>query len=135
MERDYSATPLAKKLGIEDEMTVALVNPPAGAVEAIGPLPDGARLSRRVPGADLLLWWPADARDLSRRVSELAVHVGPAGVWVLWAKRSSGVKTDVTEQAVRAAGLATGLVDNKVAAFDGTWSALRFVPRRGDRAT
>lgn len=30
-------------------------------------------------------------------------------------------------------GLATGLVDNKVAAIDETWSALRFVVRRENR--
>jgi hypothetical protein len=34
---------------------------------------------------------------------------------------------------VREAGLATGLVDNKVCAIDATWSALRFVVRRADR--
>jgi hypothetical protein len=31
---------------------------------------------------------------------------------------------------VRALGLATGLVDNKVCAIDETWSGLRFVARR-----
>ena len=35
--------------------------------------------------------------------------------------------------AVRARGLATGLVDNKVCAVDETWSGLRFVRRLADR--
>jgi len=34
---------------------------------------------------------------------------------------------------VREIGLANGLVDNKVAAIDDTWSGLRFVYRRADR--
>jgi hypothetical protein len=36
------------------------------------------------------------------------------------------VHTDVTENTVRAAGLANGLVDFKIAAIDETWSGLRF---------
>jgi hypothetical protein len=34
---------------------------------------------------------------------------------------------------VREAGLATGLVDNKICAVDETWSGLRFVFRLKDR--
>jgi len=47
----------------------------------------------------------------------------------------AGVRTDVTEHAVRNAGLANGLVDFKIAAIDETWSGLRFaaVSRRPDR--
>jgi hypothetical protein len=47
-------------------------------------------------------------------------------LWICWPKRASGVRTDVTENAVRAAGLANGLVDFKIAAIDETWSGLRF---------
>ena len=50
-----------------------------------------------------------------------------------WPKKSSGVATDLTENAVRDLGLARGLVDNKVCAIDETWSGLRFVVRLADR--
>jgi hypothetical protein len=43
------------------------------------------------------------------------------------------VPTDLTENAVRRAGLDLGLVDNKVCAIDDTWSGLRFVYRVADR--
>jgi hypothetical protein len=36
----------------------------------------------------------------------------------------------VTFEVVQPAGLATGLVDNKVCAIDATWTALRFVFRK-----
>ena len=128
VERDYSATPLAQKLGVGPEMTVATLGAPAGAVDKIGALPPGCRVIRRLSASvDLILWWPRDAVDLERRAAEMA---GRAGLWILWPKRSSGLDSDLTDQVVREAGLATGLVDNKVAAFDDTWSALRFVPRR-----
>ena len=47
-----------------------------------------------------------------------------------WPKRASGVATDLTQQAVREAGLAAGLVDYKVAAIDNTWSGLLFTRRK-----
>lgn len=54
-------------------------------------------------------------------------------LWVSWPKKTSGVSTDLDGNRVRAIGLATGLVDTKVAAVDETWSGLKFVWRRSDR--
>jgi hypothetical protein len=48
-------------------------------------------------------------------------------------KRASGVPTDIGEADIHRLGLATGLVDNKVAAIDEMWSAFRFVHRRTPR--
>jgi hypothetical protein len=50
-------------------------------------------------------------------------------VWVCWPKKASKVQTDMTEDVVRDVLLPTGLVDNKVAAVDETWSALKLVVR------
>jgi hypothetical protein len=52
------------------------------------------------------------------------------GLWVSWPKKSSGVKTDLTEQAFRDAILPLGWVDTKVVAIDQTWSALKFLRRK-----
>jgi len=72
--------------------------------------------------------------ELDRGLGSWHVALAPAGgLWIAWPKRSSGVVTDVTEAAVRQAGLATGLVDNKICAIDATWSGLRFVVRLVDR--
>jgi hypothetical protein len=43
------------------------------------------------------------------------------------------VATDLRFDAVQQVGLDAGLVDNKVAAIDATWSGLRFVYRLTDR--
>ena len=50
-----------------------------------------------------------------------------------WPKKTSGVATDLAFDAVQRVGLDAGLVDNKVAAIDDTWSGLRFVYRLADR--
>ena len=54
-------------------------------------------------------------------------------LWISWPKKASGVRTDITEDIVRAVALPTGLVDVKVAAVDEVWSGLKLVRRRGNR--
>lgn len=51
-------------------------------------------------------------------------------IWVSWPKRSSKVRTDVTEDRIRCLALPLGLVDVKVCAVDDTWSGLKLVIRR-----
>jgi hypothetical protein len=53
--------------------------------------------------------------------------------WISWPKKSSGVATDLTEDVIRAIGLANGMVDVKVCAVDDVWSGLKFVFRLKDR--
>jgi len=72
------------------------------------------------------LWFVGSAAELSARIGEMAKRAQANGLWICWPKRSSGVRTDVTENAVRGAGLANGLVDFKIAAIDEAWSGLRF---------
>jgi hypothetical protein len=68
-------------------------------------------------------------------VSALANRLTPAGgLWIGWPKKASGLATDLSEAIVRAAGLDTGLVDNKVCAINDIWSGLRFVIRLKDRS-
>jgi hypothetical protein len=52
------------------------------------------------------------------------------GLWVSWPKKSSGIKTDLTEHTFREIILPLGWVDIKVAAVDETWSALKFTRRQ-----
>jgi hypothetical protein len=51
-------------------------------------------------------------------------------VWVSWPKRAAKVKTDITEDVIRAVALPMGFVDVKVCAVDDTWSGLKLVIRK-----
>ncbi len=63
-----------------------------------------------------------------------AEALAPAGMlWISWPKKSSGVATDLTENAIRETGLALGLVDVKVCAVTDVWSGLKFVIPVKDR--
>ncbi len=127
----YSGTPLPKKLGIKPGSTVALAGAPSGVEATLGELPEGAALRKSARADnDLLLWFVRSRRDLERRVAAMGERAGRDGLWILWPKKASGVKSDVSEKLVRAAGLGAGLVDYKICAFDATWSGLRFARRK-----
>ena len=64
---------------------------------------------------------------------QIAVRRRVGGLWIAWPKKASGVASDFSDNAIRAAVLPRGLVDNKVCALDETWSALRLVWRRQKR--
>jgi len=51
-------------------------------------------------------------------------------LWAVWPKKTSSVVSDLSENAVREAGLSAGVVDTKVCAIDETWSGLRFSRRK-----
>ena len=55
-------------------------------------------------------------------------------IWVSWPKKASKVETDITEDTIRELALPLGLVDIKVCAVDETWSGLKLVIRKSNRA-
>ena len=131
----YSGTPLPKKLGLKEGHTLLLDGAPDGFDATLGELPPGVAHAAAADGAVHVIVAFTKARaDLERRFAALKAALAfDGGLWIGWPKRASGVTTDVTEDVVRAIGLAHGLVDNKVCAIDETWSGLRFVYRRQDR--
>ena len=128
----YSGTPLPKKLGIKPGMTVALLDAPDTFEETLGPLPEGAALAwDGSVTSPLAVWFLRSSAELEEGLARAIGAVAErGGLWMAWPKRASGVATDLTQQAVREAGLAAGLVDYKVAAIDNTWSGLLFTRRR-----
>jgi hypothetical protein len=102
-DKDYSGTPLGTKLGAK-------------------------------PGVDVLVLFTTRREELERRFPALKATMAPAdGLWVAWPKKAAKLETDLDFDAVQQAGLSNGLVDNKSAAIDETWQALRFVYRKDDR--
>jgi hypothetical protein len=79
---------------------------------------------------DLVFIGADDMHDL-KRLSEVKRWIEPNGaIWVIRAKGGRGAlrDTDLID-----AGLAAGLVDNKIASFSDTHGAMRFVFRLRDR--
>ena len=129
----YSGTPLPSKLGLKPGMRFVALTPPPDLDVLLAGAPDLQRLGR-VASFECALAFAASERTLSAHFSKLAPKLLDAGmIWIAWPKKSSGIATELTEDVVRRAGLAAGLVDVKVCAIDATWSGLKFVRRLRDR--
>ncbi len=135
----YSGTPLPKKLGIKQGMTVALVSAPPGF--SLGDLPEGAKVRRGARGRPgLVIWFVGSRLELGWEIRRIAGFASGSPLWIAWRKQSAkGARgragsSEPSESAVREAGLESGLVDYKVCAIDAEWSGLLFAPRRSGGA-
>jgi hypothetical protein len=131
----YSGTPLAARLGIKSGMVMRAVHAPKDYRDLLAPLPDGARVTTGARArADIVHHFAKRKDELSRALSAYRRELDSATpVWVSWPKKSAGVATDVTEDAIRALALPLGFVDIKVCAVSEVWSGLKLVVRRAER--
>jgi hypothetical protein len=130
----YSGTSLPVKLGIKPGNRVLLLGAPE--LPELQPLPDAVTVHRRTGALpyDVILLFCPDQAALHRRFAPTAASLTTAGaLWTCWLKKASGIATDLSDNEVRRHGLASGLVDIKVAAIDANWSGLKFVHRLRDR--
>jgi CheY-like chemotaxis protein len=127
----YSGTPLPRKLGIKANSVVVLVGAPHGFRKTLSELPEGAVLEDDARGpCDIILWFLRSREVLRDGMKGMAARMGTGRLWIIWPKKASGVQTSVTQNDVRAIGMAAGLVDFKVCAVDATWSGLAFTRRK-----
>ena len=126
MERVYT-TPLLDKLGIRPGMRVAVIgidDPDIRSLirERTSDLTEGAS----APDTDVVLFGAESPAELEP-LRTLARRIRPNGaIWVVSRKgKTATLRYDDLLEAAKAA----GLVDNKVASFSPTHTALRFVIR------
>lgn len=124
-ERDYSGRSLFEKLGVFAEAHVALV----GRNDETFVTALNARLAKAASQAlrtryDLIFVRIDSRRDLGR-LARAAAHLKPDGA--LWVFHPKGRGASPSDAEVRAAGIAAGLVDNKISAYNDSHTATRFV--------
>ena len=78
-----------------------------------------------------LLFFGADAPADLKKLKDLKGYIEPNGA--IWVIRPKGGRSALRDTDVIDAGLAAGLVDNKIASFSETHGALRLVLRLRDR--
>jgi hypothetical protein len=132
----YSGTPLAQKLGIRAGARLFVHGAPTNYPELLAPLPEGVRTVARIDLETDVIHLFATRQSNLRALLRRALNSmrSDAAVWVSWPKKAAGVPSDISEDAIRALALPTGLVDIKVCAVDETWSGLKLVLRRTERA-
>lgn len=126
-----SARPLIDKLGVRPGAKVAIVNlADAGFVTLLRTRTQDIANGKPSTPCDLVFFGAEAAQDLDR-LEELKVWIEPNGA--IWVIRPKGGRVAIRDTDVIAAGLAAGLVDNKIASFSETHGAMRLVFRIRDR--
>ena len=125
-----------KKLGYKAGLETFVAGAPA-SYESRLELPPETNvrwLARAKPGMAFVHIFCKEAAALKRKLVQLRRQIAPDGtIWVSWPKKAAGVKTDITEDKVRACALPLGLVDIKVCAVDEVWSGLKLMIRKSER--
>ena len=133
----YSATPLAKKLGIKPGEVLYVKNPPRDYSKLCAGLPPGTRLAKRFTGNPRFVHLFTASRDeLAAELAKYRQRIAQDGtIWISWPKKSSRLPSTVTEDTIREVALPLGLVDIKVCAVDDVWSGLKLMIRKELRET
>lgn len=131
----YKYTPLAKKLGIKRNTTLALINPPKDFKKTLSTLPQGVIIQKQpFSQSDLIILFVETQEDLQNSLTKISAKLEPNGkLWIAWRKKASQTATDVTQATVRKTGLTLGLVDYKVCSINPTWTGLLFAQRKSEK--
>ncbi len=126
-----STRPLLDKLGVKPGSKVAIVDLVDASFlrQLRGRTADIVRGKPRTP-CDLVFMGATSAKDLAR-LRDMKTWIEPNGA--IWVVRPKGGRAPISDTDVISAGLAAGLVDNKIASFSDTHGAMRLVFRLRDR--
>lgn len=131
----YSSTPLAKKLGIKSGDKIRLINHPDYYIKLFSDFPDNVKIiADKKTKKNFIHYFVFSENDLRKNILQLKNEIEQNGIiWISWHKKSSKIKTDVTENIIRDVALPIGLVDIKVCAIDDVWSGLKLMIRVSER--
>ena len=132
MSPDLTSTrPLLDKLGVKPGAKVAIVNlPDRGFTKLLRTRTSDVTMGRPSDPCDLVFVGVETRAELAR-ITEVKSWIEPNGA--IWVVRPKGGRSDLRDTDVIDAGLAAGLVDNKIASFSDTQGATRLVYRIKDR--
>jgi len=121
---------LIKKLRIQPEQRLLILNAPPAYAELLGELPQGAGLSEKPDGAyDFVHLFVTNSEELATHLPTAMDAVEYDGLfWISYPKRSSKVETDLSRDVLWGLMNATELRPVTQISIDNVWSALRFRP-------
>ena len=136
-DKDYSHRDITDKLGLKPSFAVRVVGKGDKALLARIREKIGRRMVSVGTPADVILYWPKTAEEITPTLTELRAAIVPnGGIWVLTAKkgcRSASGMEYLNQTDLIPLGLAAGLVDNKTCSASESESGMRFVIRTKDR--
>ncbi|MCA1749658.1 MAG: hypothetical protein ABR601_06555 [Parasphingopyxis sp.] len=131
MTAGYSRTPLARKLGYRDGMTVWQRGMPESVRRTIAAEAEVEWANGDIGNPPAVHVFTAERDELERLLAALRLALVSDGfIWVSWPKKASKIASEVTEDTIREVALPLGSVDIKVCAVDEVWSGLKLVIRK-----
>ena len=128
---EATTRPLLDKLGVKAGSRVAVVGiDDAWFVKLLRERTTDVVLRKPRRLCDIVFLGADNKRDLER-LKEAKTWIEPNGA--IWVIRLKGGRGELSDTDLIDAGLAAGLVDNKIASFSETHGAMRFVFRLRDR--
>jgi CheY-like chemotaxis protein len=125
----YAGRTAAQKLGVKPSSTLALIDAPRDALQAMGELPEGVEILDGAGAADVTLCFVRDAHSLLDMLSKVRKLAKRSKLWILWRKGGAAARGDVTEPVLRQTANDLGLVDYKICSVNAVWSAMLFASR------
>ena len=125
---------LARKLKLEPDQLVAIINAPDGYLKELSPLPNGTEVAEKLTGKfDWVQVFVKNKAELDKLIPEVAPALTPEGLlWLSFPKGTSKIQTDLTRDrgwdAIR-------LADLKwitLISVNATWSAFALRPYKSE---
>jgi len=126
----YATRTTVQKLGIREDSTLLLIDPPRDWQNVVGTLPPGVTILEDpedtspsvtlcfVHGVDGLRSTLSDVRGLAKSTK----------LWILWRKGGAARRGELTGELVRESANELGLVDYKICSANEVWSGMLFAP-------
>jgi len=126
-----STRPLLDKLGVKPGAKVALLDlDDPSFLKLLRQRTSDIVVGKPPTPCDIVFMGAREPRDL-KRLRQVKAWIEPNGA--IWVIRQKGPLSALRDTDLIDAGLAAGLVDNKIASFSDTHGAMRFVFRLRDR--
>ena len=105
----YAGVPLLRKLGVGEGTRICLMHPPEDFDRTLGQLPRGAAVARELePDCGITIWFNRSSEQLEGDIQSMVPYAEQGGLWIAWPKKTSGVKSDLSQTIVRKVGLEAG---------------------------
>lgn len=127
----YSTRPLIDKLGVKPGAKIAVLDlDDPSFMKLLRERTTDIVAGRPKTPCDIVFIGASTLKDL-QRLKDVKHWIEPNGA--IWVVRPKGGRSEIRDTDLIEAGLAAGLVDNKIASFSETHGAMRFVFRLRDR--
>jgi hypothetical protein len=124
----YATRTTAQKLGVKENSTITVIDPPRDYAKVLGDLPANVEIAEDPDTLSPVTVCFAHEPESLPAILELGRRIaGKTKFWICWPK---GRKTGFNDIPIRNSAVALGLVDYKVCSLDSTWSGMVFALKK-----